>query len=56
MARLVAGLSSHKNGFGPGRVHVGFVVDELTLGHVLLRVPRMSTRQCHSTNAPHLYH
>jgi hypothetical protein len=40
LKRSVAGLSPQKNGFAPGSVHVGFVVDKVALGQVLLRVLR----------------
>jgi hypothetical protein len=33
-----AGLSPRRPGFDPGSVHVGFVVDRLSLGHVFPRV------------------
>jgi hypothetical protein len=31
---LVAGLSPRSSGFDPGSVHVGFVVDKVTMGQV----------------------
>jgi hypothetical protein len=37
--------------FNPGSVHVGFVVEKVTLEQVFLQVLRLS-RQFHSTNAP----
>lgn len=38
--RLVAGLSSRSHAFDPTSVHVRFVVDEVTLGHISVRVVR----------------
>jgi hypothetical protein len=40
--RLVAGLSPRRPGFAPGPIYVGFVVDRVALGQVLLRVLRFS--------------
>jgi hypothetical protein len=40
--RLVAGLSSRRSGFEPGSLNVGFLVDKVALGQVLLRVLRFS--------------
>jgi hypothetical protein len=37
---LVAGLSQRRSGLAPGSVHTGFVVDNVALGRVLLRVLR----------------
>jgi hypothetical protein len=37
-----AGLLQHISGFDPGTVHVGFVVDEVALGHLSLPVIRFS--------------
>jgi hypothetical protein len=43
MAQAVSpGLSPRRPGFAPGSVHVGFVVDKVALGQVLLRVLRFS--------------
>jgi hypothetical protein len=42
LRRLVAGLSPRRPGFDPGSVHLGFVVDKVVLGQVLLRVLRLS--------------
>jgi hypothetical protein len=42
LRRLFAGLSPRRPGFRPGSVHVGFVVDKVTLGQVFLRVLRFS--------------
>jgi hypothetical protein len=42
LRRLVAGLSPRKPGLDPGLVHVRFVVDKVTLGHVFLRLLRFS--------------
>jgi hypothetical protein len=39
---LVAGFSPRRPGFAPGSIHVGFVVDKVTLGQVFLRVLRFS--------------
>jgi hypothetical protein len=38
----VADLSSRRPGFAPGSIHVGFVVDKVALGQVLLRDLRFS--------------
>jgi hypothetical protein len=38
LGRLVAGLQPRRSEFDPGSVHVGFVVDKLTLWQVLPRV------------------
>jgi hypothetical protein len=40
--RLVAGLSPRRPGFDPDSVHVGFVVDKIALGQVLLQVRLLS--------------
>jgi hypothetical protein len=42
LRQLVAGLSPRRPGLDPGSVHVGFVVDKVTLGQVFLRVLRFS--------------
>jgi hypothetical protein len=39
---LVVSLSPNRPGFAPGSVHVGFVVDRVALGQVLLQVLRFS--------------
>jgi hypothetical protein len=52
LRRLVAGLSPLRPGFDPGSVHVGFVVDKVTLGQVFPRVLRFFPYQFHSTGAP----
>jgi hypothetical protein len=39
---LVGGRSSRRLGFNPGPVYVGFVVEIVTLGYVLLKVLRVS--------------
>jgi hypothetical protein len=39
---LAAGLPPRRPGFDPGSVHVGFVMDKVTLGQVFLRVLRFS--------------
>jgi hypothetical protein len=38
LRRFVAGFSPRRAGFDPGSVHVGFVVDKVTLGQVFPRV------------------
>jgi hypothetical protein len=38
LRRLVAVLSPRSPGFAPGLIHVGFMVDEVALGEVFLRV------------------
>jgi hypothetical protein len=40
--RLVTGLSPPQRRFAPGSVHVWYVVDEVALGQVSLRVLRFS--------------
>jgi hypothetical protein len=40
MRSLVAGLSPRRPGFAPGSIHMGFVVDKVSLGQVFLRVLR----------------
>jgi hypothetical protein len=40
LRRLAAGLPPRRPGFDPGAVHVGFVVDKVTLGQVFPRVLR----------------
>ena len=40
LRRLVAGLSPRRPGFDSGSVHVGFVVDKVSLGQVFPRVLR----------------
>jgi hypothetical protein len=40
--RLVAGLSQRRPGFAPGSIHMGFVVDKVSLGQVFLRVLRFT--------------
>jgi hypothetical protein len=42
LKRLVAGISPRRPGFDPGSVHVGFVLDKVTLGQVFPRVLRFS--------------
>ena len=42
LRRLVAGLPPLRHGFDPESVHVGFVVDEVALWQVFLRVLRFS--------------
>jgi hypothetical protein len=42
LRRLAAGLPPRRPGFDPGSVHVGFLVDKVTLGQVFLRVLRFS--------------
>jgi hypothetical protein len=42
LRRLAAGLPPRRPGFDPGSVHVGFVVDKVTLGQVSPRVLRFS--------------
>jgi hypothetical protein len=42
LRRLVAGLSQRSPGFAFGSIHVGFVLDKVTLGQVFLRVLRFS--------------
>jgi hypothetical protein len=39
---LVAGVSLRRAGFAPGSIHLGFVVDKVALGQVLLRILRFS--------------
>jgi hypothetical protein len=41
LRRLVSGLSPRRTGFDPRSVHVGFVMDEVALGQVFTRVPRV---------------
>jgi hypothetical protein len=41
LRRLVAGPSPRRPGLAPGTVHAGFVVDEVALWQVLLRVLRL---------------
>ena len=36
LRRLVAGLSAHKPVFDPRSIHVGFIVDKVIVGQVLL--------------------
>jgi hypothetical protein len=43
MAQAVSCLSPRSPGFAPGSVHVGFVVDKVTLGQVFLLVLRFFT-------------
>jgi hypothetical protein len=38
MAQAVSRLSPRRPGFAPGSVHVGFVMHEVALGQVYLRV------------------
>jgi hypothetical protein len=42
LRQLVTGLSPRRPGFDVGLVHVGFVVDNVALGQVLLQVLRFS--------------
>jgi hypothetical protein len=42
LRQLVTGLSPRRHGFDPGSVHMGFVVDKVTLGQVFPRVLRFS--------------
>jgi hypothetical protein len=42
LRRLAAGLPPRRPGFDPELVHVEFVVDEVALGQVFLRVLRFS--------------
>jgi hypothetical protein len=44
MAQGVTGLSPRRPGFVPGSVSAVFVVDEVTLGQVSLRVVRFFSR------------
>jgi hypothetical protein len=46
--QLVAGLSPRKPGFSHRLVHLGFVVDEVVLEQVFLRVLRVFSCQYHS--------
>jgi hypothetical protein len=39
---LVAGLSPRRPGFAPGSIHVGLVVEKVSLGQAFLRVLRFS--------------
>jgi hypothetical protein len=41
-SRLVAGFSQRRSGFAHRAVHVGFVVDKITLTQVFLRVLQFS--------------
>jgi hypothetical protein len=49
--RLVAGLSPRRPGLDPGSVHVGFVVDKVTLGQVF-PTTFIFLCQFYSTGAP----
>jgi hypothetical protein len=42
LRQLVVGLSPRRPGFTPGSIHVGIVVDKVTLGQVVLQVLRLS--------------
>jgi hypothetical protein len=42
LRRFVAGLSSRRQGFDPGSVHMGFVVDKVVLQQVFPPVLRFS--------------
>jgi hypothetical protein len=54
LRRLVTGLLPRRSVFAPGSVHVGFVMDKVTLGQVLLRVLRfpLSVTFLHSSLTP----
>ena len=39
--------------FDPSVIHVGYAVDKITLGHVSLRVLRISPVNCYFINAPY---
>ena len=52
LRRLVTGLSPRRPGFDSGSVHVGFVVDKVTLGQVFSRSTFVFPCQFHSTGAP----
>jgi hypothetical protein len=43
LRRRVSVFSKRRPAFNPEPIHVGFVVDELALGQVLLRVLRLSS-------------
>jgi hypothetical protein len=49
--RLVAGLSPRRSGFAPRSIHVGFVVDKVTLGRVFSPSSSIFPCQYHSTVA-----
>jgi hypothetical protein len=40
LRRLLSGISQQRSGFAPGSVHVGFVVNKVALGQVLLQAIR----------------
>jgi hypothetical protein len=50
--RLVAGLPQRRLGFDPRSVHVGFVVDKVTLGQVFPPSTSVFPCQFHSTGVP----
>jgi hypothetical protein len=49
LRRLVADLPPRRPGFDPGSVHVGFVVDKVTLGQVFPPSASVFSCQFHST-------
>jgi hypothetical protein len=55
LRRLVAGLSRRRPGFYPESVHMRFVVAEVVLGQVSLRVLRVFTSLIHFTNIPYSF-
>jgi hypothetical protein len=52
--RLFAGLSPQRSGFAPESVHVGFVVDKVALGQVILRVFGFPMSISFHCNSPYL--
>jgi hypothetical protein len=52
LRRLAAGLPTRRPGLDPGSVHVGFVVDKVTLGQVFPPSSSVFPCQFHSTGAP----
>jgi hypothetical protein len=52
LRRLVAGLPPRRPGFDPGSVHVGFVVDKVSLGQVFPPSTSVFPCQFNSTGAP----
>jgi hypothetical protein len=53
LRQIGAGFLPQRSGFNPGSLQVRFVVDEVALEQVFLRVLRFSPFNHHSTAAPH---
>jgi hypothetical protein len=53
--RSVVNLSTRRQGVSPRSVHVRFVVDKVSMGHVFLPVLGFYPCQYHSTKAPRLF-